>query len=168
MTNGSEPTDSSGESAALSPAQLEHYLRTRIPLARAMEVRVEQACADEVVLAAPLAPNSNHRGTLFGGSAAAIAILAAWALLKLRLQSNGIAATLVIQQNDMQYELPVSGAFRARSALASAESWERFLDTLRRRQRARITVTATLEQEGAVAARFSCRFVALVTGSDEA
>ena len=38
-----------------------------------MGVRVVSAAFDRVELSAPLAPNINHRDTLFGGSAAAIA-----------------------------------------------------------------------------------------------
>lgn len=146
---------------SMSAAELERYLHERIPLARAMEVAVAGVSDSGVELAAPLAPNSNHRGTLFGGSASAAAMLAAWALLKVRLHAAGIAAMLVIQENDMRYDLPVTGNFRARSTLASPEGWDRFVDTLARRQRARITVNAALEQEGRTAARFSGRFVAL-------
>lgn len=143
------------------PIELEHYLHDRIPLARAMEVVVDSVSDTEVVLAAPLAPNRNHRGTLFGGSAAAAATLAAWALLTVRLRDISISELLMIQCSDVRYNLPVTGHFRARSALASPESWGRFIGTLERRQRARITVLAALEQDGVTAVRFTGTFVAV-------
>lgn len=59
---------------------LEQYLHEHIPLSRAMGVEVQEADWNGVTLRAPLAPNNNHRETVFGGSASAVAILAAWAL----------------------------------------------------------------------------------------
>lgn len=55
----------------------------------------------------------NHRDTVFGGSASAVAILSAWALLHTRLAGAGIASRLVIQRNSMSYELPIDGSFTA-------------------------------------------------------
>jgi hypothetical protein len=48
---------------------LEQYLHEHIPLSAAMGVKVVQADPQCVVLTAPLAPNINHRDTVFGGSA---------------------------------------------------------------------------------------------------
>ncbi len=61
--------------------ELERYLQDRIPLSRAMAVEVRTASPAGVTLFAPLAPNINHRDTVFGGSASALAILAAWSAL---------------------------------------------------------------------------------------
>lgn len=144
----------------MSPTELERYLHDRIPLARAMEVAVDSMSDTEVVLAAPLVPNRNHRGTLFGGSAAAMATLAAWALLTVRLRNLATSELLMIQHSDVRYNLPVTGHFLARSALASPESWEYFMKTLERRQRARIRVVAAVEQDGVKAVRFTGTFMA--------
>ena len=96
-----------------------------------------------------------------GGSVAALAILAAWSLLHLRLRAAGIANRLVIQRSTVDYELPIAGAFTARAALAEPARWEPFVKLLQRRGKARIAVLAALEYEGRIAARFSGEFVAL-------
>jgi thioesterase domain-containing protein len=57
--------------------ELQAYLHAHIPLSAAMQVSVDAVAADGVTLRAPLAPNINHRETVFGGSASAVAILAA-------------------------------------------------------------------------------------------
>jgi thioesterase domain-containing protein len=57
-------------------AELERYLHQHIPLSEAMQVSVVEVHPEHVVLSAPLAPNINHRETVFGGSASAVAILA--------------------------------------------------------------------------------------------
>src|SRR5262245_966332 len=107
----------------MTPTALESYLHAHIPLSQAMQVRVEEVGRDRIVLGAPLAPNINHRETLFGGSASAIAILAAWSLLSTRLRSEGIATKLVIQRNTMSYEAPIDGGFTAISRLEVPEQW---------------------------------------------
>ena len=68
--------------AVVSPERLQASLHERIPLSRAMGVRVLRAEPGGVVVEAPLAPNVNHSGTVFGGSASAVALLAAWALVE--------------------------------------------------------------------------------------
>jgi thioesterase domain-containing protein len=116
---------------------------------------------DAVVLAAPLAPNKNHRDTVFGGSATALAMLAAWSLLHTRLLARGMHCRLVVQRCAMDYEQPIPGDFTARAALDEAPAWPRFLRTLERRDKARISVPAVLEHGGQAVCRFSGEFVAL-------
>ena len=145
----------------MSPAQLEQYLHDNIPLSKAMHVSVVETGDDAVVLSAPLAPNINHRETVFGGSASALAILSAWSLLHLRQRKAGIESRLVIQRNTMDYRLPIGGEFRARSSLTHAEDWDKFRRVLTRRGKARIEVSSVLEFEGRPAAYFSGEFVAL-------
>lgn len=144
---------------------LQDYLHAHIPLSRAMQVEVAAASGEAVVLSAPLQPNINHRETVFGGSASALAILSAWALLHLRLQAEEIACRLVIHRNSMQYDLPVTGRFHARAAAGDAAEWRRFLHVLQRRGKARISVSSVLEFDGATAGRFEGEFVALANWS---
>ncbi|MGQ0834539.1 MAG: YiiD C-terminal domain-containing protein [Gammaproteobacteria bacterium] len=140
---------------------LERYLREHIPLSAAMGVRVREATSDRVALFAPLAPNINHRETVFGGSAAALAVLAAWALLHLRLAADGISARLVIQRCEMSYERPIPGDFTATCELADEAGWSRFRTTLERRGRARIQLAAVLMHESRASASFRGQFVAV-------
>ena len=59
-------------SIEMLPTELTQYLRTQIPLTQAMAVTVASIEANAVALQAPLAPNINHRHSVFGGSAAAL------------------------------------------------------------------------------------------------
>ena len=142
-------------------SDLQQYLHEHIPLSAAMGVTVREVAAQRVVLAAPLDRNINHRQTVFGGSASAVAILAAWALVQVRLRQQKLAGRLVIQRNSMDYDLPISGDFTAEATLVQAGSWPLFTRLLQRRGKARIAVAATLLFEGRVAGRFSGEFVAL-------
>ena len=140
---------------------LERYLHGHIPLSAAMQVSVLAVQSAGVTLAAPLAPNINHRDTVFGGSASAVAILAAWSLLHTRMLADGVSARLVIQSNSMDYLLPIEGDFTVRSMLAEPQEWPRFMRMLARKGRARLRVNAELECAGQVAGRLSGEFVAL-------
>jgi thioesterase domain-containing protein len=144
----------------MSPAELERYLRENIALAHAMQVTVVSVAAEEVVLRAPLAPNINPHGTVFGGSASALAILSAWSLVYVRLRSAGIAAHLVIRRNTMAYEAPILGEFVARSHV-DRQGWERFVAAFEKKGSARLEVAATLEFGGRDVAHFVGEFVAL-------
>lgn len=147
----------------MSPAELERYLHEHIPLSKAMEVSVVSVSVDAVILRAPLMPNINHRETVFGGSASAAAILAAWSLLHTRLRKEGIDGRLVIQRNTMEYDKPILGEFTARSSLDKAETWPRFTRMLARKGRARVTVISVLEHAGQIVGRLKGEFVALST-----
>ena len=145
----------------LQSPELEDYLHEHIPLSRAMGIGVRSVTLGEVVLLAPLAPNINHHDTVFGGSASAICILAAWSLVHVRLRAERIAGQLVIQRNVMEYLLPLDQEFTARAALTDEAAWARFVRLLQRRGKARIEIDATLEGAGQVAGRLTGTFVAM-------
>lgn len=143
------------------PVDLEQYLHEHIPLSGAMAASVLSVDLTTVVLRAPLGPNINHRETVFGGSASALAILAAWALLHVGLRAAGIQSRVVIQRNTMEYVRPIPGDVIARATRPQPDEWARFLRALTRRGKARIAVPAVLEHEGAVVGNFVGEFVAL-------
>lgn len=145
----------------MSPNELERYLHQNIPITKAMHIGVVQALPDSVVLSAPLAPNINHRETVFGGSASAVAILAAWSLLLIRLKNEVTASRLVIQRNTMAYSRPINGPFTATSAITSDGDWSRFLRMLQRKGKARITIEAVLHCAGQIVGQLEGEFVAL-------
>lgn len=145
----------------MSPEELQRYLHEHIPLSGAMQVTVNRASPAGVVLSAPLEPNINHRETVFGGSASALAILAAWSLLHLRLLDEGIAARVVIRRNTMEYEAPIHGRFSATSLPPGPGDWVRFLRMFERKGKARIELSSVLGHADRIVGRMSGEFVAL-------
>lgn len=137
------------------------YLHRHIPLSRAMDVSVVSASAAEVVLEAPLDPNINVHGTMFGGSVATLGLLAAWSVMHLRLESEGIAGQLVVHKTSVEYLLPVTGTVRAVSTLDEA-GWNGFRHMIERRGKARLSVLAELWFGGEIVARLTGEFVAIV------
>ena len=156
--------DHGGKTMGSEP-NLERYLHRQIPLSAAMRVSVLSATAESVTLGAPLEPNINHKSTVFGGSASAVAILAAWSLVHLRLLEEGRPCEIVIQSNHMDYDRPITGPFTATSSLADVSAWPEFLKTLTRRKRARVEVQAVLTYGDAIVGRLKGRFVAFLGDS---
>jgi thioesterase domain-containing protein len=147
--------------AASAELEIEQYLHEHIPLTVALGVRVKIAMPGRVELAAPLAPNINHNETVFGGSASALATLSAWTLVHIGLRHANVDAVVVIQRNVMSYEEPIPGDFSAVCTLMDDMAWERFLRTIERRGRGRITMNAHLLFGGRQVASFEGDFVAL-------
>lgn len=144
----------------MNARDLEAYLHDHIPLSKAMQVSVVEASPERVVLGAPLAPNINHRDTVFGGSASAVAVLASWSLLHMRL-TGGLASRVVIQRSTMSFALPIAGDFTATTETPEPEAWAAFTRMLERKGRARIQLAAVVEYQGQAACRFEGEFVAL-------
>ena len=146
----------------MQASDIEQYLHEHIPLSGAMGVRVVSVSRETVRLGAPLAPNINHRATVFGGSASALAILAAWTLLYVRLKSDGISARLVIQRNSMDYEKPIHSDFTAEAHTPVDAQWDKFIQTLQRKGRARIQVVSWLACRGERVGELQGDFVAFM------
>ena len=131
----------------MNSAELEAYLRIRIPLSGAMQVHVRSIDEDALRIAAPLAPNINHRETVFGGSAAAVAMIQRW---------------------EMEFLSPIESDFDAVSRVHDAADWPRFLDALRRKGRARVAVRVLLDCNGVRVGEFVGEFVAMRAPMSEA
>lgn len=140
--------------------ELEKYIQEQIPLSKAMQVTVVEINDETVVLKAPLEPNINHRQTVFGGSVSSLALLSAWAMLKVRLSDSGVAGRLVVQKSTMDYLRPIEGEFTAHAEISQPE-WDRFVQTLVRKEKARIIVSAIIEHANQVVGRLTGEFVAL-------
>lgn len=150
----------------MTPAQLQTFLHENIPLTGAMELKVESCDPGHVHLSAPLAPNINHRQTVFGGSAASIAIASAWSLVHLRLRAEcDPLPRIVIQRSTMNWNAPIHGEVHARCEAPEDATWERLLKTLRRKGRGRIMLRSTLFSDDTPAADFTGTFVAIDMGT---
>jgi thioesterase domain-containing protein len=89
---------------------LERLLHHDIPLTGDMGLRVRAWDNHCLRLHVPLAPNVNHKSTMFGGSLYCAAVLAGWGWLHLRLGEAGLSGGhIVIQQGQIDYPLPVAG-----------------------------------------------------------
>ncbi len=139
---------------------LRDYLYDHIPLTRAMKIEIGDVSLSSLSLYAPIAPNINHRETVFGGSASALCILSAWSFIHCRLKQHPeIVPQIVIQRNSMEYLKPVLGEFKATCSPASEKDWAFLLKSLARKKIGRIRLSSQLTFEGELAGTFEGTFV---------
>jgi thioesterase domain-containing protein len=139
--------------------QVEELFHDKIPITRALGVRVEEYDGGRLVLRAPLGENVNHLGTAFGGSLNTLAVLSCYGLLWLELREEG--CNIIISDGSIRYDRPVREDIRAVCARPDEKALETFRRRFRQRGQARITLCATIEGGGVTAARFSGTFAAV-------
>ena len=147
--------------------RLQQYLHDHIPISASMGVQVAEASDDVVRLLAPLDLNINHRSTVFGGSTAAIGILAGWTLLHVRLAHGGRGTRIVIQRSIIDFHRPIDGDFEAVAIPPGRGEWERFSHLLDRRGRGRIDIRTEMKRSGAVLGQCLGTYVVLPPDSTE-
>lgn len=145
----------------LEPQHLQQVLDREIPLSRAMGVTVQACCAEAVVLHAPLGPNLNHQQNAFGGSLTTLALLAGYGVVWSLLERHAVPAELVIHESATRFLRPVTRDFAARCQFPEPAEVERFVATLRRGRRARLRLTSTIHEDGALAVAFEGAYAAL-------
>ena len=135
-------------SKSLTLDEVQNYLYENIPITKHLGTEVTFFNGKIIRLSAPLDKNINHRETAFGGSISALAILSGWILIHLRLVSREIRSQRVIQKSKMNYLSPVEQDFQAECIISDEANWEKFIKTLFRHKKSRITLSSTIYTEG--------------------
>ncbi len=133
-----------------------------------MGIHVEHASAHKVVLFAPFANNINHKKTVFGGSLHAVATLACWTLIYVKLkQANLKHCQIVITSSEVAYQAPVDADFRAVCAIPEEAVWQRFIKTLLLKGKARITLSAGIHHKGRMCVDYQGTFAAFASTKEK-
>ncbi len=125
-------------------SELTKYIHTHIPLTSHLGAVVEFYDGDILEISAPLEPNLNHRNTAFGGSISALGILSGWALLFVKLRESDLKTRLVIQRSSFDFIEPIDDDFTAICKKPSESDWIKFIKTLKRHGKARITIDSQI------------------------
>jgi thioesterase domain-containing protein len=145
-------------SSAPTLPEVEKYFHQQIPITRAMGVRVVAHDESQFVVEAPVALNSNHLGTAFGGSINAVATLAAYGLLWLELREQ--AAHVVVAESSIRFLRPVRETIRAICPRPNPEEWAAFQARFSEKGKARLTLRVNVVEGDQTAAEFEGIFVA--------
>ena len=141
----------------------EQYFHQQIPITRAMGVRVVAHDETQFILEAPVALNSNHLGTAFGGSINAVATLAAYGFLWLQLHDPSIH--VVVAESSIRFLRPVHGMIRAICRRQDSAGWDAFLARFVEKGKAHISLRVDIVEEAQLAAAFEGSFVARKSAS---
>jgi thioesterase domain-containing protein len=139
-------------------ADAEKFLHEQIPITRAMGLRVVAHDDAGFTIEAPVALNSNHLRTAFGGSINAVATLAAYGFLWVEL--NDAAAHVVVAESSIRFLRPVRETIRATCRRPDTNNLAAFRHDFAEKGKARITLLVHITEAGETAAAFEGRFVA--------
>ena len=139
---------------------LQNLFLTDIPITRHLGVTIAAYDDGCLTLRVPLAENSNHHETAFAGSINAALTLAGWGLLWLLLKESHHEAQIVIQNSAIKYLRPVTRDFKVRCCKPEPAQIAKLLNTLSKRGRARLELSAEIHEYGQVAVSFKGRYVA--------
>lgn len=134
------------------------YFHEQIPITRAMGVRVVANDENGFVIEAPVALNSNHLRTAFGGSINAVATLAAYGFLWLEVGDP--AAHVVVAESSIRFLRPVRMTIRAICHLPELAERKLFRAKFESTGKARINLRVDVVEEEQTAAEFEGTFVA--------
>jgi len=146
---------------------LTEYLHRTIPAARAMDIRVVELGPAGARLTAPFGPNINDHGSAFGGSVAALAILAGWTWVHDCLRREGIEAGSVLRGSQLTFRAPARGDLEATTGRPDPKAVDRFLRGLRRFGRGRVTVPTEIRCAGELVAEHQGDYAAGVEEAPE-
>ncbi|RYZ68715.1 MAG: thioesterase [Proteobacteria bacterium] len=147
--------------ASIDPVSFQVRLYREFPISAHMKIDVLSVTKDAASVSAPLAPNINHQGTAFGGSVNSLAVVACWSLVTGFVELEGLEADyIVIQDSQIEYSKPVAMEFRAEAKWESEEGRARFLETLKKKARARASFIAHVSTAEGVCATLKARFAA--------
>ena len=138
--------------------QAEEYLHQQIPITRAMGIRVVGHSENGFAVEAPVAQNSNHLRTAFGGSINAVATLAAYGFLWLEMHDP--AVHVVVAESSIRFLRPVHEMIRAICRCPEPAEWAAFQRRFAERGKARITLRVNVVEANQTAAEFEGIFVA--------
>lgn len=130
-----------------------------------MGVRVIATDDRGFVVEAPVALNSNHLQTAFGGSINAVATLAGYGLLWLEIRDTPV--DVVIRESSIRFHHPIRQTIRATCARPDAQVLRAFHETLRAKGKARIKLRVRVEEDARLAAELEGTFVALRRAAGE-
>jgi len=155
--------------SATQTASLQAFLLSNIPLAAAMQLQVIGSDnASELLLQAPLAANINDKGSAFGGATASLLTLAGWGWLWLANRHIGLQRDIVIAASEFSYQQPVYEQLRCICPGPAMADWQRYLQSMRKRGRASISLVCELRlADASLAATMSGHYATLPGAANE-
>lgn len=128
---------------------LEQSFHELIPLSTAMGLRADAYDGKSLTVSAPLAPNINHQQSAFGGSLFAVAALAGWGLMQMKLSELMLDCNTVVMGGEVTYSKPVYDDLICTCRLP--DDAEAFFERLDVEGKATTQLTCTFECDGEVA-----------------
>jgi thioesterase domain-containing protein len=134
---------------------LTRSMRAQIPLVDFLDLSLDDARPERVVVKAPLAPAKNHRGTAFGPSVITVAALATWLRVVLKAQRNDLRVRILLRSCEFELFRPVEADFSAECS----ETVDWSLDAISEGERVRLSLHTDVSVGERQVGRYSGHFV---------
>ncbi len=148
----------------MTPQDLQFKLENEIPITKELGFSVQQLSLEKALCSLPLEPNINHKGTLFGGSQYAGCALACYSLFLYNVRSlKEVTNNIVVSHAEISYKKPAHGDVQIEATWRSAEERHHFLESLRRKGKSRVSLTARVnDREDLLLTEFHGDFVVIL------
>jgi len=138
---------------------LQQTFTQEIPITAHIGITVAQYDQKGLILKAPLAGNTNPKGTAFAGSINSLITLAGWGMIWLLLKELDIDGYVVIQSSQTSYLNPVRTDFAALCHRPGQDDIDKLAYALKKRGKARMELDVEIQQDDEVAVEFKGRYV---------
>jgi thioesterase domain-containing protein len=141
---------------------LQQTLTQDIPITQHIGITIARYDNNGLVLQAPLAGNTNPKGTAFAGSINSLLTLTGWGQIWLLLKELHIDGYVVIQNSHTDYLRPVTGDFAAFCHRPGQDEIDKLQQGLQKKGKARMELGVVIRQSDEVAVEFKGRYVVRV------
>lgn len=124
----------------MDESSLQEYIYRHIPIVEANHFVVSEATTSIVRVSGRYAEHLNHRKSVFGGSIASAATLAAWSLVRMKTEALDPNAIIVVRRQSVDFRKPVVRDFAATTLPLGDAILSRFESLYRKFGRAKIHV----------------------------
>ena len=141
----------------------QQFVHQHIPLVSQMQLKMNTISADTLLAAAPLQPNINDKGTVFGGSSAALMTICGWSLIKYHLEALGLDHDVVIHRANTQWSRAQTDDLQIKAMLKTPINWPEWTTQFLQKNRStRIQVNNEVQnQQGQICSAMAGTYVVL-------
>ena len=141
----------------------QQFVHQHIPLVSQMQLRLDSISTDTLLAAAPLQPNINDKGTVFGGSSAALMTICGWSLIKYHLEAMGLDHDVVIHRSNTQWSRAQTDDLQIKAMLKTPINWSEWTTQILHKNRStRIHVNNEVQnQQGQICSAMAGTYVVL-------
>lgn len=128
-----------------------------------MQLQISDVTSNTLQGHAPLQPNINDKGTVFGGSSAALMTICGWALIKFNLEQRDQFNDVVIHRSQIDYQQAQTDDMRVLVRSDTHLDWSDLSAQIQSKNRPiKINLQAqVLNQAGEVCTQMQARYVVL-------
>lgn len=137
--------------------ELASRIHAQIPLTAAMQLSAQSHDGKTLVLAAPLTPNINDKGTAFAGSITALGNVTGWCLLTLWSERvfGRNQCRVAIYEAQFSFKKPLTGDFTATVSLPDDAESEALREAVANGKNGKITLEVRLADAAGVAVKLT-------------